>query len=121
MFLKTDLKLKGNIVIGTVKGDLHDIGKNIVGIMLEGAEFQVIDLGYDVSPEKFIEALQREGAQILAMTCLLTTTMIAMKNVMEPLRKANLYRKTKVMISSPPPITDGYARKIGTDAMGNDA
>lgn len=120
LLVKTNFKPKGKIVLGTVKGDLHDIGKNIVGMMLEGAGFQVIDLGYDVAPENFVETLQKENAQILAMSCLLTTTMISMKNTMDALRKTDLYGKIKVMIGGPP-TTDEYAQKIGADLRGNDA
>lgn len=120
LLVKTDFKPKAKIILGTVKGDLHDIGKNIVGMMLEGAGFQVIDLGIDVAPEKFVEALKKENAQILAMSCLLTTTMISMKNTMDALREAGLYGKVKVMIGGPP-TTDDYTKKIGADFRGNDA
>ena len=120
LLVGSDFKSKGKIVLGTVKGDLHDIGKNIVAMMLEGAGFQVIDLGYDVAPEKFVEAIKKENAQILAMSCLLTTTMISMKNTMDALREAGLYGKVKVMIGGPP-TTDDFAKKIGADFRGKDA
>jgi len=120
LLVRSDFKPKGKVVLGTVKGDLHDIGKNIVAMMLEGAGFQVIDLGYDVAPEKFVEAIKRENAQILAMSCLLTTTMISMKNTMDALRQAGLFGKVKVMIGGPP-TTDEYAKKIGADFRGKDA
>ena len=120
LLARTDFKPKGKIILGTVKGDLHDIGKNIVGMMLEAAGFQVVDLGYDVLPERFIEALKREQADILALSCLVTTTMISMKDTMDALRESGLYGKVKVMIGGPP-TTDDYAKKIGADFRGNDA
>jgi len=113
-------KPKGKIIIGTVKGDLHDIGKNIVAMMLESAWFAVIDLGYDVPPEKFVKAITTENAQILAMSCLITTTMISMKYTMDAIREAGLYGKVKIMIGGPP-ITDDFAKKIGADFRGKDA
>jgi 5-methyltetrahydrofolate--homocysteine methyltransferase len=120
LLIKSGFKPKGKIVLGTVKGDLHDIGKNIVAMMLEGAGFQVIDLGYDVAPEKFIETLRTEKAQILALSCLITTTMISMKNTMDALREAGLLGKVKVMIGGPP-TTEDFAKKIGADFRGKDA
>lgn len=120
LLVKTGFKPKGKIVIGTVKGDLHDIGKNILAMMLESEGFQVIDLGYDVAPEKFVETLKNEKAEILAMSCLLTTTMTSMESTMDALRQAGLYRKVKVMIGGPP-TTDDYAKKIGADFRGKDA
>ena len=120
LLVKSDFKPKGKIILGTVKGDLHDIGKNIVAMMLEGAGFEVIDLGCDVTPERFIDALKAEKARILALSCLLTTTMISMKNTMDALREAGLIGKIKVMIGGPP-TTEEYARKIGADFRGKDA
>ena len=120
LLVKSGFKPKGKIVLGTVKGDLHDIGKNIVAMMLEGAGFEVIDLGCDVAPEKFIDTLKAEKAQMLAMSCLLTTTMISMKNTMDALKEAGLIGKIKVMIGGAP-ITEEFARKIGADFRGKDA
>jgi 5-methyltetrahydrofolate--homocysteine methyltransferase len=120
LLVKAGFQPKGKIVVGTVKGDLHDIGKNIVAMMLEGAGFQVIDLGYDVPPEKFVEALKTEKAAILALSCLITTTMISMKNTMDALKEAGLLGKVKVMIGGPP-TTEDFARKIGADFRGKDA
>lgn len=120
LLAKSGFKPKGKIVLGTVKGDLHDIGKNIVAMMLEGAGFEVIDLGCDVAPEKFIDTLKAEKAEILAMSCLLTTTMISMKNTMDALKEAGLMGKIKVMIGGAP-ITEEFARKIGADFRGKDA
>jgi 5-methyltetrahydrofolate--homocysteine methyltransferase len=120
LLVKAGFQPKGKIVVGTVKGDLHDIGKNIVAMMLEGAGFQVIDLGYYVAPEKFVEALKAEKAAILALSCLITTTMISMKNTMDALKEAGLLGKVKVMIGGPP-TTEDFARKIGADFRGKDA
>jgi 5-methyltetrahydrofolate--homocysteine methyltransferase len=120
LLVKTQFKPKGTVVIGTVRGDLHDIGKNIVAMMLKGSGFHVIDLGFDVAPEKFVKAVEAENAQVLAMSCLLTTTMISMESTMDALRKANLYGKVKVMIGGPP-TTEDFARKIGADFRGKDA
>lgn len=120
LLVKSGFIPKGKIVLGTVKGDLHDIGKNIVAMMLEGAGFEVIDLGCDVAPEKFIDTLKAEKAQILAMSSLLTTTMISMKNTMDALKEAGLMGKIKVMIGGAP-VTEEFARKIGADFRGKDA
>jgi 5-methyltetrahydrofolate--homocysteine methyltransferase len=120
LLVKTQFKPKGTVVIGTVRGDLHDIGKNIVAMMLKGSGFHVIDLGFDVAPEKFVKAVEAENAQVLAMSCLLTTTMISMEATMDALRKANLYGKLKVMIGGPP-TTEDFAREIGADFRGKDA
>jgi 5-methyltetrahydrofolate--homocysteine methyltransferase len=120
LLVKSGFKPKGKIILGTVKGDLHDIGKNIVAMMLEGAGFEVIDLGCDVAPKKFIDTLKAEKAQVLAMSCLLTTTMISMKDTMDVLKEAGLIGKIKVMIGGPP-TTEEFARKIGADFRGKDA
>ncbi len=120
LLVKMDYKPRGKVVIGTVSGDLHDIGKNIVAMMLKGTGFHVIDLGFDVAPEKFVKALETEKTQILAMSCLLTTTMISMENAMDALRKAGLYGRVKVMIGGPP-TTDDFAKEIGADFRGKDA
>jgi 5-methyltetrahydrofolate--homocysteine methyltransferase len=120
LLAKTRFKPRGKVVIGTVKGDLHEIGKNILVMMLKGAGFHVIDLGFDVAREKFVKTLETENAQILAMSCLLTTTMISMENTMEALREAGLSGKVKVMIGGPP-TTDDFAKQIGADFRGRDA
>lgn len=117
---KTRRKPKGKVVVGTVKGDLHEIGKNILVMMLKGTGFHVIDLGFDVAPEKFVKALKTENAQVLAVSCLLTTTMISMQDTMDALREAGLYGKVKVMIGGPP-TTDDFAKEIGADFRGKDA
>jgi 5-methyltetrahydrofolate--homocysteine methyltransferase len=120
LLAKTRFKPRAKVVIGTVKGDLHEIGKNILVMMLKGAGFHLIDLGFDVAPEKFVKTLETENAQILAMSCLLTTTMISMENTMEALREAGLSGKVKVMIGGPP-TTDDFAKQIGADFRGRDA
>lgn len=110
----------GRVVIGTVQGDLHDIGKNLVASMLEGGGFQVIDLGVDVPAEKFVEAAKEKDGTILALSALLTTTMTMMKNVIEALDKAGIRNKVKVMIGGAP-ITQQYANEIGADGFSDNA
>jgi len=115
-----DVKSSGKVIAGTVKGDLHDIGKNLVCMMLEGAAFEIVDLGSDVSPEKFVEAVRTSGADIVAMSALLTTTMPNMKVTIEALKAAGLRDKVKVMVGGAP-LTDQYAREIGADGYSSDA
>ncbi|MCS6907377.1 MAG: corrinoid protein [Anaerolineales bacterium] len=115
-----DIQPIGKIVIGTVKGDLHDIGKNLVAMMLEGAGFQVIDLGIDVPPQKFIEAIQEHQPQIVAMSALLTTTIGNMRLTIDEITKAGLRERVKVMVGGAP-VTEGYARQIGADGYAPDA
>lgn len=110
----------GKVAIGTVKGDLHDIGKNLVAMMLEGSGFEIIDLGTDVPPEKFVEAVRNQGAQIVAMSALLTTTMPAMKNTIVALSAAGVRGQVKVMIGGAP-VTQSYADQIGADGFAPDA
>ena len=107
-------------MIGTVQGDLHDIGKNLVASMLEGGGFQVIDLGVDVPPQQFVEAAQEKEGTIVALSALLTTTMTMMKTVIEALEKAGVRSKTKVMIGGAP-ITQQYADEIGADGYTDNA
>jgi 5-methyltetrahydrofolate--homocysteine methyltransferase len=109
----------GKVLLGTVKGDLHDIGKNLVAMMLEGAGFEVVDLGIDVPPEKFVEAV-KEGGDIVAMSALLTTTMTAMKTTLEALEEAGVKDKIKTMIGGAP-VTQNYADEIGADGYARDA
>lgn len=106
------------IAIGTVKGDLHDIGKNLVGMMLQGAGFKVVDLGIDVPPEKFVEAVTTQGCAIVGLSALLTTTMPQMKNVITALKEAGA--AARVMIGGAP-VTQSYADEIGADGYGADA
>jgi 5-methyltetrahydrofolate--homocysteine methyltransferase len=113
------VKPVGKVAIGTVKGDLHDIGKSLVAMMLEGAGFEIMNLGVDVSPEKFIEAVQN-GAQIVAMSALLTTTMPNMKTTIEAIKTAGLRNKIVVMVGGAP-VTQAYATEIGADGYAPDA
>jgi 5-methyltetrahydrofolate--homocysteine methyltransferase len=115
----SDTKSSGKVAIGTVKGDLHDIGKNLVAMMLEGAGFEIIDLGVDVAPEAFVEAV-KNGAQIIGMSALLTTTMNNMKATIEALKAAGLRDQVKVMIGGAP-VTEDFAKSIGADAFAPDA
>jgi len=110
----------GKVAIGTVKGDLHDIGKNLVSLMLEGAGFQVVDLGSDVPPEKFVDAVKNNGVNIVAMSALLTTTMVNMKATVTALQEAGLRDKVKVMIGGAP-VTDAFAKQVGADGYAPDA
>ena len=110
----------GKVVTGPVKGDLHDIGKNLVGIMMEGAGFEIIDMGTDVSPEKFVEAVKESGAQVVAMSALLTTTMANMPDTIKAFEEAGLRDTVKVMIGGAP-VTEDYAKKIGADGYAPDA
>jgi 5-methyltetrahydrofolate--homocysteine methyltransferase len=108
------------IIVGTVKGDLHDIGKNLVVMMLEGGGFDVIDLGIDVAPEKFSEAIRKHQPQVVGMSALLTTTMREMKGTIETLQEAGLRNRVKVMIGGAP-VTERFAKEIGADGYAPDA
>jgi len=110
----------GRVVLGTVKGDLHDIGKNLVAAMLEGNGFEVIDLGVNVAPEQFIASVQERNAQIVAMSALLTTTMPAMRTTVEALKQAGVRDRVKVLIGGAP-ITQKYADEIGADGYSDNA
>jgi 5-methyltetrahydrofolate--homocysteine methyltransferase len=110
----------GRVAIGTVKGDLHDIGKNLVGSLLEGGGFEVIDLGVNVSPEKFIATVNEKKANIIAMSALLTTTMPSMKTTIDALKQAGVREKVKVLIGGAP-ITQKYADEIGADGYSENA
>jgi len=119
LLIDTDVKPKGVVAIGTVKGDLHDIGKNLVMMMIEGAGFNVIDLGVDVPPEKYIEAANN-GVQIIGMSALLTTTMPAMKKTIDALTEAGIRDSVKIMVGGAP-LTQSYADEIGADGYAPDA
>ena len=110
----------GRGVVGTVKGDLHDIGKNLVAAMLEGGGFEVIDLGVNVSPEQFIQSVKEKNANIVAMSALLTTTMPAMKTTIEAMKQAGMRDKVKVLIGGAP-ITQKFADEIGADGFSESA
>ncbi len=114
-----DYEPVGIVAIGTVRGDLHDIGKNLVAMMLEGAGFQIMDLGIDVTPEQFVQAV-KDGADMIALSALLTTTMPAMKDTVEALTAAGIRDQVKVLIGGAP-VTETYANEIGADGYGPDA
>ncbi len=110
----------GKVVIGTVMGDLHEIGKNLVATMLEGAGFEIIDLGTDVPPEKFVAAVRDQQVDIVGISALLTTTMNTMRRTIEALEKAGLRQKVKIMIGGAP-VTEAFAKEIGADGYAPDA
>lgn len=114
------IKTKGKIILGTVKGDLHDIGKNLVAMMLEGAGFQIIDLGVDVSPEDFTKAVGDEGGQIVGMSALLSTTMPSMRDTIKALQAAGRRDEVKVIIGGAP-VTAEFSAEIGADCYAPDA
>jgi len=114
------IESSGKVVIGTVKGDLHDIGKNLVSMMLEGAGFEVVDIGTDASPEKFIESIKSSDAKLVGMSALLTTTMSNMKLVIAGLKEAGLRDRVKVMVGGAP-VTENFAKEIGADGYAPDA
>jgi 5-methyltetrahydrofolate--homocysteine methyltransferase len=114
------VRTRGKVVIGTIQGDLHDIGKNLVGIMLRGAGFEVIDLGHDVAPERFVDTAAREDAQVVGMSALLTTTMTGMAKVVDLLKRRGLAGKVRTIVGGAP-VSAEFAREIGADAHGYDA
>jgi len=118
--LANEVEVAGKVAIGTVKGDLHDIGKNLVGLMLEGAGFEIVDLGTDVAPEKFINVVKDQGVQIVALSALLTTTIPSMEQIISALKEAKLRDTVKVIVGGAP-VTDDYANKIGADGYTPDA
>lgn len=115
-----ELPSAGKVIIGTVKGDLHDIGKNLVGMMLESAGFSVVNLGVDVSPEKFVQAVKEHKPGVLGMSALLTTTMLSMKDVIEILKEEGLRDRVKVVVGGAP-ISQDFAEEIGADGFAPDA
>ena len=115
-----ELRKAGKVVIGTVRGDLHDIGKNIVAMMLEASEFKVIDLGADVSPDAFVDAVKKEKPNAVAMSALLTVTMVEMKSVIDGLKAAGVRKAVKVIIGGAA-VTDEFATSIGADGYGANA
>jgi 5-methyltetrahydrofolate--homocysteine methyltransferase len=117
--VESGVESAGKLAIGTVQGDLHDIGKNLVAMMLEGAGYEVSDLGVDVKPERFVQAVQ-DGAQVIGMSALLTTTMISMETTIKALEDANVRDNVKVIVGGAP-VTEQYARQIGADGFAPDA
>ncbi len=115
-----EAKHRGTVAMGTVKGDLHDIGKNLVTMMMEGAGFKIIDLGVDVKIENLIDTIKKEEVDVLGLSALLTTTMPEMQNVIEALEEADLRNQVKVIVGGAP-IDQGFADKIGADGFGADA
>jgi 5-methyltetrahydrofolate--homocysteine methyltransferase len=120
LLAKEGVPTAGTVVLGSVQGDLHDIGKNLVGIMLAGAGFDVVDLGNDVAPERFVDAACERGASVIGLSALLTTTMPVMKNVVELVKARGLQDRIKVIVGGAP-VSDAWARQIGADAYGYDA
>jgi 5-methyltetrahydrofolate--homocysteine methyltransferase len=117
---KSNTPMVGKVVIGTVKGDLHDIGKNLVIMMFEGGGFEVVDLGVDVSPEKFVVAIEKHRPQVVAMSALLTTTMREMKTTLDAIVKAGLRNQVKAIVGGAP-LTEKFAKEIGADGYAPDA
>ena len=120
LLVEADIQTVGKVVIGTVAGDLHDIGKNLVAMMLEGAGFEIVDLGTDVAPEKFVAAVQEHEPDLVGMSALLTTTMASIGKTLEALTEVGVREKVKVMIGGAP-ITQDFADKIGADGFAPDA
>jgi len=120
LFAESGIKPQGTVVIGTVEGDRHDIGKSLVSMMMRGAGFKMIDLGVDVSPEQFVKAVKEEGAHLVGMSALLTTTLPSMKATVEALKEAGLLDKVKTLIGGAP-VTQEYADKIGAAGYAPDA
>ena len=118
--VQANFKPIAKVAAGTVKGDLHDIGKNLVCMMLEGASLEIIDLGTDVSPDKFVAAVKEQGANVVCLSALLTTTMPNMRVTVEALKAAGVRDQVKVMVGGAP-VTEGYAREIGADGYASDA
>lgn len=120
LLAEKNVKPLGRAVIGTIQGDLHDIGKNIVGMLLQGAGFEIIDLGADVHVDRFVESAKAENADLVGISALLTTTMINMKTVIDRLQKAGIRDRVKVIIGGAP-VTQAYANQIGADGYATDA
>ena len=120
LFLGGEMPTQGKVVIGTVKGDLHDIGKNLVGIMLKGAGYEIVDCGTDVAAEVFVDKAEAEGASVIGLSALLTTTMTGMKDVVELVKSRGLQGKVKVIVGGAP-LSKAFANEIGADAYGYDA
>lgn len=120
LIAESDMPTAGKVLIGTVKGDLHDIGKNLVIMMMESAGFEVVDLGVDVDPDKFVQAVKEHKPQVIGMSALLTTTMLSMRDTIEALQEEGLRDSVKVIIGGAP-ISQGFADEIGADGYASDA
>jgi len=120
LFAETGTRMVGKVIIGTTQGDLHDIGKNLVGMMMRGAGFEVFDLGTDVAADVFVEAVREKTPDIVGISALLTTTMAGMHDTIEALQEAGLRDQVKVMVGGAP-VTSGFAQKIGADGYAPDA
>ena len=120
LFQESGVKSEAIVLLGTVQGDLHDIGKNLVGMMLEGAGFEVHDIGRDVAPETFVKHVKEMKPDVVAMSALLTTTMLMMQNTVIALREAGVRDQVKIIVGGAP-VTDGFAKKIGADGYAPDA
>lgn len=120
LLIKEGISSVGKVVLGSVRGDLHDIGKNLVSVMLKGAGFEIIDLGNDVAPDKFVDAAMEQDAPVIGMSALLTTTMPVMKEVVELLKERRLDGKIKTIVGGAP-VSKDFAQNIGADAYGFDA
>ena len=118
--IASGVKLIGKVLLGTVKGDLHDIGKNLVGMMCEGAGFEVLDLGFNVDPERFVEAIKQHQPQVVGMSAMLTTTMRAMGHTIKAIEEAGLRDQVKIMVGGAP-VDAEFARRIGADGYGSNA
>lgn len=118
--VQSNVKATGRVVVGTVKGDLHDIGKNLVAMMLQGAGFEVVDLGTDVPPERFVAEVQSGNVDLISLSALLTTTMPSMADTIQALQTAGLRDKVKVIVGGAP-VTESYATQVGADGYGSDA
>ncbi len=120
VLVASGVKLIGKVLLGTVKGDLHDIGKNLVGMMCEGAGFEVIDIGFNVEPEKFIDAIKQHQPQVVGMSAMLTTTMRAMGHTIKAIEEAGLRDTVKIMVGGAP-VDAEFAKRIGADGYGSNA
>jgi 5-methyltetrahydrofolate--homocysteine methyltransferase len=120
LLVEAEVKARGKVIVGTVKGDLHDIGKNIVAMMLEGAGFEVINMGTDVTIEKIMEHMEKDPPDVVGLSALLTTTMVYMRDVIQALENAKLKERVKVIIGGAP-ITQAYADEINADGYAPDA
>jgi 5-methyltetrahydrofolate--homocysteine methyltransferase len=118
--IASGVKLIGKVLLGTVKGDLHDIGKNLVGMMCEGAGFEVIDLGFNADPEKFVAGIKKHQPQVVGMSAMLTTTMRAMGHTIKAIEEAGLRDTVKIMVGGAP-VDGEFAQRIGADGYGSNA